>query len=121
MKQLHFALIIFIVAGLVSISQSYAETFKEFTFSNYVKAERIRACAEAPIPGCEEDFDKLALIAERLDAQERNVEALEKSGETEKALEMRRQIAADAVMLDFLLDSLILLYKKRGQLAPPSS
>lgn len=121
MKQLHFAVIIFIVAGLVSTSRSHAEAVKEFTFSNYVKTERIRACTEPPIPGCEEDFGKLALIAEQLDAQEKIAEALEKSGEKIDALELRRQIVADAVMLDSLLDSLILLHKKSGRLAPSSS
>jgi hypothetical protein len=121
MKQLNFAVIIFIVAGLVSSSRSHAETAKEFTFSNYVKTERIRACTESPIPNCDGDFDKLALFAERLDAQEKIVEAFDKSGEKERALEMRRQIVADAVMLDLFLDSLILLHKERGKLAPPSS
>jgi hypothetical protein len=121
MKQLHFAATIFIVAGLVSISRSHAETVREFTFSNYVKTERVRACTESPIPSCDGDFDKLVLIAERLDAQEKIAEAFENSGEKEKALEIRRQIIADAVMLDFLLDSLILLHKKRGKLAPSSS
>ena len=121
MKQLHFAVIISIVAGFISISRSHAETVREFTFSNYVKTERIRACTESPIPGCDGDFDKLALIADGLDAQEKIAEAFEKSGEKEKALEMRRQIVADAVMLDLLLDSLILLHRKRGKLAPSSS
>jgi hypothetical protein len=121
MKQLHFAVIIFIVVGLVSISRSHAETVREFTFSNYVKTERIRACTESTIPSCDEDFGKLALIAERLDAQETIAEAFEKSGQKETALELRRQIVADAVRLDLLLDSLILLHKKSGRLAPSSS
>jgi hypothetical protein len=120
MKQLQFAAVFFIVAGFVSISQSHAEA-TQFTFLSYVKTERIRACAESSIPSCDEEFNKPALIAEQLDAQEKIAEAFEKSGEKEKALEMRRQIVADAVMLDLLLDSLILLHKKEGKLAPPSS
>ena len=111
MNQTNFAVIILIVAGFVSIPQSHAEIATEFTFSTYVKTERMRACAESPIAICDEDFDKLAPIAERLDTQEKIAEAFDKSGEKEKALEVRRQIVAGAVMLDLFLDSLILLHK----------
>jgi hypothetical protein len=113
MNQTHFVVVILIVAGFVSLPKSHAETATEFTFSTYVKTERMRACAESPIAICDEDIDKLALVAEQLDAQEKIAEAFDKSGEKEKALEMRRQIVANAVMLDFCLDSLIVLHKEK--------
>jgi hypothetical protein len=113
MNQTYFTVIVLIIAWLVPVTQSHAETAAQFTFSNYVKSERKRACAESPIPSCYEDFDKLAPIAERLDAQEKIAETFEESGKKDEALEVRRQTVADAVMLDLLLDSLIVLHKKR--------
>jgi hypothetical protein len=111
MNQTHFALFVLIASGFATTLQSRAEESTPFTFSNYVRAERIRVCADAP-SSCHEDFNKLALIAERLDAHEKVAEALEQSGEKEKALEARRQITSDAVMLDSLLDWLIILHKR---------
>jgi hypothetical protein len=115
MNQTYFALLVLIAFGFASTLQGQAEDTTAFTFSNYVRAERTRACADSPRSSCHEDFDKLALIAERLDAHEKVAEALEESGEKEKALEIRRQITSDAVMLDFSLDSLIIFHKKRAE------
>jgi len=111
MSQTYFPLFVLIASGFASTLQGRAEETTTFTFSKYVQAERIRACADSP-SSCHEDFDKLALIAERLDAHEKLAEAFEKTGQKEKALEARRQIASGAVMLDVLLDSVIILYRK---------
>jgi DNA-binding ferritin-like protein len=114
MAQTHFPLFVLIASGFALTLQGRAEEVTTFTFSTYVQAERIRACGDSP-SSCHEDFDKLALIAERLDANEKVAEAFEKSGDKEKALEVRRQITSSAVMLDSLLDLLITLHKKGAQ------
>jgi hypothetical protein len=107
-KRFSFALIASVFASTL---QGRAEETTAFTFLGYVRAEQIRACT-ASSSKCHEDFDKLALFADRLDVREKMAEALEQSGDKEKAFEARRQIASDAVMLDSLLDFLIILYKK---------
>jgi len=112
MNQTHSALFVLIASGFATTLQSRAEETTTFTFSNCVRTERIRVCADSASI-CHEEFNKLALIAERLDAHENVAEAFEQSGEKEKALEVRRQIASDAVMLDSLLDWLITLHRKR--------
>lgn len=110
MNRTQFVVITSFFLGL-SISQSHSETTAKF-FSKYVNAERVRVCADSSIPTCNQDFGKPARLAERLDAQEKIAKALENGGENEKALQMRRQILVDAIVLDFLLDSLIVLHQK---------
>jgi len=101
-----------VVTVFVSTLQGRSEEATAFTFLGYVRAEQIRACTVVPSK-CHEDFDKLALFAEQLDAREKMAEVLEQSGDKEKALEARRQITSSAVMLDSLLDLLILYWKNK--------
>jgi hypothetical protein len=107
------AVIMLTVGGFLAIAQSHAQTHIDPLFSNLVKAERIRVCAESPIPTCDCDFDIPARFAAWLDAQEERATTLEKSGEKQNALKVRRQILAYAVMLDIWLDRLIVLHRNK--------
>lgn len=83
MNEIRFALFVLIASGFATTLKGRAEEATTFTFSSYVRAERIRVCADSA-SSCHEDFNKLALTAERLDAHEKVAEALEQSGEKEK-------------------------------------
>ena len=113
MKWYIIAVIMLTVAGFLAVPQSHAQTNIDPIFSNLVKTERIRVCAESPIPTCDCDFDMPARLAAWLDAQEERATTFEKSGEEQNALKVRRQILAYAVMLDIWLDRLIVLHRKK--------
>jgi hypothetical protein len=101
--------------AVAAISQSHAETSTETTFSNIVKKERFHICANSPIQTCNDDFDKPALFAEWLDAQEDRAIAIEKSGDEKTAHEVRIQILSYAAMLDIWMDQIRLLHRKNLQ------
>jgi hypothetical protein len=117
-----YALLVLLLLTSTATTRCRAEAAGRFTYYSYVQAEALKVCAEAPDVDCYKIFDKLARIAARLDAQERRAEQLEKAGKNESAIELRRRILGDAVMLDFSLDAAILLYqRKQGSGAIPGS
>src|SRR5262245_23153643 len=104
-----------IPTAVAAISQSHAEASTEATFSDIIKKERLHICANSPIQTCNDDFDKPALFAEWLDAQEDRATAIEKSGDEKAAHEVRIQILSYAAMLDILMDQIRLLHSKNLQ------
>jgi hypothetical protein len=118
MHPTHSLLILLVLVGIVT-TRGRAETAERFTYRSYVQSEHVRVCAKSQDAGCHESFDKLARIAARLDELEKVAEQLENSGETERALELRRLILADVIMLDVSLDLVIMSYPQdRGSSAP---
>src|SRR5262245_16192696 len=112
MKRHTIAVIMFIVAGIVAVPQSHAGESTEATFLDIVKNERLRVCVGSSIPTCNSDFDRPALFAEWLDAEEERATAIENSGETETAQAVRMKILSDAAMLDIWMDQIRLLHRK---------
>jgi hypothetical protein len=104
-----------IPTAVAAISQSHAEASIETTFSNIVKKERLHVCAASPIQTCNSDFDKPALFAEWLDAEEDRAIAIEKSGDERTAHGVRIQILSYAAMLDIWMDQIRLLHRKNLQ------
>lgn len=99
--------------AVAAISQSHAEASTETTFSNIVKKERLHVCADSPIQTCNSDFDKPALFAEWLDAEEDRAIVVEKSGGEKTAQEVRIQILSYAAMLDIWMEQIRLLHRKK--------
>jgi len=105
----------------IATARGRAELAGRFTYYSYVQSEQLRVCAKSQDMGCQDSFDKLARVAARLDGEEKVAELLENAGEAERALELRRRILADAIILDFSLDIVIAFYRQeQGMSAAPN-
>jgi len=98
--------------ALVAMSQYPAEASTEATFSNIVNKERLRVCADSAIPTCNKDFDRPALLAEWLDAEEERAIAIEKTGDEKAAQEVRIHILSYAAMLDVWMEQIRFFHHK---------
>lgn len=119
MRRTDSILVLLILVGIAT-TRGRAEVAERFTYYSYVQSEHLRVCAKSPNVNCHKSFDELARIAARLDTQEKIAEQLENAGDAERALELRRRILADAIMLDFSLDLAIMLYQQEHSSSAPN-